>query len=113
MLRLMTVLAIGLTLTVTSVHYALNYDTRRLELRVQAQERLTDKLTSEISVLKAERAYLARPERIEPAARALGLEPAKGNQYVKLEAISATQRPALSAGLAAEPRLASALPANR
>jgi cell division protein FtsL len=98
MLRAITVLALGLTLIVASVHYAINYETRKLELGMQNQERLVDKLAGEIAVLRAERAYLARPERIGPAARALGLEPAKGQQYVRLESLTMISQPAQAAG---------------
>jgi cell division protein FtsL len=65
--------------------YALKYDTRRLELEVQAQERTVEKLQAEIGVLKAEYAHLARPERIEPLARALGLAPITSRQYLRLD----------------------------
>jgi cell division protein FtsL len=53
---------------------------------LQAQAR---KLTEEIAVLKAEEAYLSRPERIGPIARErLGLQPAKPEQYTAPEALS-------------------------
>lgn len=53
---------------------------------LQAQAR---KLTEEIAVLKAEEAYLTRPERIGPIARdRLGLQPAKPEQYTAPEALS-------------------------
>jgi cell division protein FtsL len=49
----------------------------------------TDKVSKEISVLKAEEAYLTRPERIGPIARQkLGLEQASPNQYTASEALS-------------------------
>jgi cell division protein FtsL len=66
--------------------YASKYETRRMELTVRAQERAVQKLEGEIKVLKAERAHLARPERIEPLARRLGLEPVAGRQYLRLDA---------------------------
>lgn len=47
------------------------------------------KIGEEISVMKAEEAYLTRPERIGPIARdQLGLEPAKPDQYTAAEALS-------------------------
>ena len=55
--------------------YAIKYDTRRLEARVQAQERALEKAESDVTVLTAERAHLARPERLEPLARLIGLAP--------------------------------------
>src|SRR5262245_41392342 len=65
--------------------YALKYETRRLELGVQAQELAAKRLAGEIRVLKAEYAHLARPGRIEPLARALGLAPVTGRQYLRVE----------------------------
>ena len=61
----------------------------------QAQERAIDKARSDIAVLKAERAHLARPERIEPLARALGLGPATEQQ------LAATPDEALARALGA------------
>src|ERR1700754_3975783 len=53
---------------------------------LQAEAR---KVTEEISVLKAEEAYLTRPERIGPIAREkLGLQPAQPEQYTAPEALS-------------------------
>ena len=66
--------------------YAIKYDTRRLELRVQAQERALEKAETDVTVLRAERAYLARPERLEPLARLIGLAPIAGSQYLRLGA---------------------------
>ena len=54
------------------------------DLQVEAR-----KVTEEISVLKAEEAYLTRPERIGPIAREqLGLQPAQPEQYTAPEALS-------------------------
>jgi cell division protein FtsL len=66
--------------------YALKYDTRRMEMRVQVLERSLDKAQEEIAQLKARHAHLARPERIEPLARALGLVPIGSRQYLRVEA---------------------------
>jgi cell division protein FtsL len=85
MLRASTAVAIALTLSCACALYTINYDTRRLEQRVQAQERAVEKAASEIVVLKAERAYLARPDRIEPLARAAGMQPLTERQYVRLQ----------------------------
>jgi cell division protein FtsL len=76
--------------------YVLKYDTRRMELRVRALERAVDQAEEEIAQLKARRAHLARPERIEPLARALGLAPIEARQYLRVEApatSTATGRP--------------------
>ena len=60
--------------------YGLSYDTRFVELRVQTAERIAERVRSEIAILRAERAYLARPERLEPLARARGLRPTEPGQ---------------------------------
>jgi len=73
--------SIFLALSCAVLLYASNNETRSLEGLVQAQERKAGALRSDIAVLKAERAHLARPDRIEPAARALGLEPPRPAQF--------------------------------
>lgn len=82
-----TATAIGLTMASAYFLYSESVATRRLEARVQQAERLRDGLESEIAVLKAERAYLSRPSRIEPAARALGMRPPVAGDYIELSAI--------------------------
>ena len=82
-----TISACALTLASAYVLYAEGMETRRLEAHVQSTERQRERLESEIAVLKADRAYLARPARIEPAARALGLRPPVATDYTTLEAI--------------------------
>lgn len=79
-MRLLMLSSVFLALSGAVFLYALNDETRALEGRVQAQEHLAGALRSDIAVLKAERAHLARPERIEPAARAIGLEPPRPAQ---------------------------------
>jgi len=61
--------------------YAIKYDTRRLELLVEAQERALEKAQSDITILTAERTHLARPERLEPLARLIGMAPIAPTQY--------------------------------
>ena len=80
-MRLLTIAAAFLTLASAFLLYGLNYDTRRIETRVRGQERAAEAARGDIAVLKAERAHLARPERIEPAARALGLKPIGERQF--------------------------------
>lgn len=82
-----TTCACALTLASAYVLYAEGMETRRLEAQVQSSERQRDRLESEIAVLKADRAYLARPARIEPAARALGMRPPGSAEYTTLDAI--------------------------
>lgn len=74
-MRILIVSAAFLVLASAFLLYGLNYDTRRIEANLQALERAADKAKSDIAILKAERAHLGRPERIEPAARAQGLVP--------------------------------------
>jgi cell division protein FtsL len=76
----LTVSAAFLAISSAFLLYGLSYDTRQLEARVSAQERLADKARADIAVLKAERAHLGRPSRIEPLARAQGLEPLTDKQ---------------------------------
>jgi len=73
--RLVVLSAIALTIGAAFALYGLALETRRLEVAVQAREREVDRLESDISVLAAERAYLARPQRIEVLARDLRLAP--------------------------------------
>jgi cell division protein FtsL len=73
-----------LTLASAVALYAIKYDTRRLEARVQAQERALEKAESDVGVLTAERAHLARPDRLEPLARELGLGPVSSRQYRRM-----------------------------
>jgi cell division protein FtsL len=81
-MRLFILGALALTLASAFLLYSSNYDTRLLEAGVQAQERAIEKARGDIAVLKAERAHLGRPERIEPLARAQGLGPANETQLV-------------------------------
>jgi cell division protein FtsL len=82
-MRIPTISAAFLALSSAFLLYGLNYDTRRLESHVAAQERLAEKARSDIAVLKADRAHLARPERIEPLARGMGLQPPTENQLAR------------------------------
>jgi len=84
MARFIDVLAAAFAVGSAVMLYNVSYETRRLEARIQARERLAEKLESDIAVLKAERAYLARPERIEELARRQGLEPIRERQYLRL-----------------------------
>jgi cell division protein FtsL len=79
-MRIVILAALMLTLASAFVLYSSNYDTRQLEMHVSEQERAIEKARGDIAVLKAERAHLARPERIEPLARSLGLGPASDKQ---------------------------------
>ena len=65
--------------------YAIKNDTRRLEVRVLAQERALERAQNDVTVLTAERAHLARPARLEVLARAIGMEPIAAGQYLRLD----------------------------
>ena len=67
--------------------YAQNTATRRLEQQVQAAERHRDSIENDISVLRADRAYLSRPGRIEPIAKAMGLKAPTNSNYTNLDEI--------------------------
>ena len=82
------------TLTATVALYTITYDTRRLEAKVQAQERARERAERDVNVLRAERAHLARPERLEPLARELGLAPIEGRQYLRLAPLQQPDPPA-------------------
>jgi cell division protein FtsL len=85
MLSKLNVMLVALALASAFALYAMKHDTRQLDARVQADERLLDRLENDIAVLKAERAHLARPDRIDKLARALGLEPISPRQYVRAD----------------------------
>ena len=76
----LTLSAAFLAISSAFLLYGLSYDTRQLEARVAAEERKADIARSDIAVLKAERAHLGRPDRIEPLARAQGLAPLTDKQ---------------------------------
>jgi len=78
-----TISAIFMALASAFLLYGLNYDTRLIEQRVRWAEAEAAKARSDIAVLKAERAHLARPERIEPLARAQGLRPPTEKQFAR------------------------------
>ncbi|HEX7074883.1 MAG TPA: cell division protein FtsL [Hyphomicrobiaceae bacterium] len=93
MLRISSAIAVGLALISAFVLYAVSYETRHLDTEVAAKERRIERLRSDIAVLKAERAFLSRPERIEPLARAMGFVPAEGSQYVELDSLKQSDAP--------------------
>ena len=89
-----TVSAAFLAISSAFLLYGLSYETKQLEARVAHQQRQADKARSDIAVLKAERAHLARPSRIEPLARAQGLAPGAEGQIV--ESLSGIQTGAIA-----------------
>jgi cell division protein FtsL len=84
MSRLAAVGTVLLAVASAFVLYAVTYETRRLEQHVADQVRTVEKTRLDIAVLRAERAYLARPERIDEMARKIGLAPIEPRQYEAL-----------------------------
>ncbi|MDX2287966.1 MAG: cell division protein FtsL [Hyphomicrobiaceae bacterium] len=80
-MRTLMIAAVLTTLGAAYGLYATNLHTRRIEALVQAREAALAKAKADIATLKAERAHLARPARIAPYARALGLEPGRQAQF--------------------------------
>lgn len=96
-MRMLTVSAAFMALASAFMLYGLNYDTRLTAAHVQSLERQAEKARGDISVLKAERAHLARPDRIEPLARAQGLAPATESQLARSPAATAIETGSTSA----------------
>ena len=82
-MQVLTLIAAALALASAFFLYGTSYETRQLEARVNTQERVADEARSDIAILKAERAHLGRPDRIEPLARAQGLIPAGEGQIAR------------------------------
>lgn len=76
----LTVSAAFLAISSAFLLYGLSYETRQIEARVARQEKSAEIARSDIAVLKAERAHLSRPDRIEPFARAQGMRPMEESQ---------------------------------
>lgn len=87
-MRAATVSSVFLAIASAFLLYGLNYDTRVIEARVLAAERAAEAARGDIAVLKAERAHLVRPDRIEPLARAQGLRPPTERQFAREEETS-------------------------
>ena len=83
-MRTLTLLAFACLLSSAFVLYNVKYDTQRLQARIQEQERRIERTVTDIAILKAERAHLSRPERLERLAREeLGLRAPKPGQFVR------------------------------
>ena len=96
-MRLLNLAAFCFAVTSAFLLYSLNYETRRLEVHIQSQERAAQLAKSDIAVLKAERSHLTRPDRIDPLARQLGLIPPRADQLVSPDVAAAvTGKDALS-----------------
>jgi hypothetical protein len=79
--RTFSLLLGAVTIAAASGLYALKFNTARLEDQVHGLERAIEKTEGDIAVLKAERAYLGRPDRIDTLARKQGLGPIRPDQY--------------------------------
>ena len=83
-MRILVVPAVGAALLAAFALYAVNQDTRQLAEANQEKTREIETLRRDIAILRAERAYLMRPERLEPLARKLGMRPIEGRQFISL-----------------------------
>ncbi len=73
MLRLILAAAIAVTIGSAIALYASSLETRQIAIRVSGLERKLERMEADVAVLRAERAFLARPQRIEELARRQGL----------------------------------------
>jgi cell division protein FtsL len=80
MMRFLTTLSVAAMLISAIALHMINYQTRQLEQDVRRAELKRDKFLEDIAILRADRAFLARPARIEAAARILGMRPADISQ---------------------------------
>lgn len=86
MLRILAALSVVMMLVSAFALHAINYQTRQLEQTLRTKEILRDQIVEEIAILKADQAFLARPVRIEAAARQLGMRPADVDQLPRYKA---------------------------
>jgi cell division protein FtsL len=89
------------TLATIPALYIIKYGTRQLETRVFALEHTLEKAENDVAVFRAERAHLARPERLESIARELGMVPVSSRQLLRVSP-PPTQSPS-SSTMAAPP----------
>jgi len=82
-LRFATPVLLAFAVVSAATLYAVNYRTRGLNHDLKQAHRQLEALDEEIATLRAERAFLARPDRIAKEARALGMGPASGTQFMR------------------------------
>ncbi len=92
MLRMFMFLAVGAALLSAFALYAISYQTRQLADTNQITEKRIKELDRNIAVLRAERSYLMRPDRIEPLAQKLGMRPVRGDQFMAQEDLHTKKR---------------------
>jgi cell division protein FtsL len=88
MMRALTIVGVIATFVSAIGLYWIKDTTRRLESEVQRQETEIERLKKAVAVSRAERAFLARPERIEQLARErLGMRPLTADQHIDLRTV--------------------------
>lgn len=92
MLRMFMFLSIGSALLTAFALYAVSYQTREIANANQKMEKEIRTLHRDIAILRAERSYLMRPERIEPIARKLGMRPERGDQFMSQHELTTRTR---------------------
>jgi len=92
MIRMFTFLSVGLALFSASALYVVSHQTRQIAINNVRKERQIERLNRDIAILRAERAYLMRPERIEPLARKIGMRPVRGRQFISKGELQTTMR---------------------
>jgi cell division protein FtsL len=93
MLRWIEAIAVLSVLASALLLYGVNYNTRRIDIEVQAKERQLERLQTEIAMLRADLAFLSRPTRLEAEARKLGLETTAERKFARPESLSAVTSP--------------------
>ena len=88
MLRSLVLLAIAAAVVSAVSLYAIGHKTRQLADRTTEMAREIRDLEREIAVLRAERAFLPRPARIEAMAREIKMRPVTGEQFTTTEALN-------------------------
>lgn len=89
MLRLFMFLAAGGALFSAFALYTVSYQTRQVAEANGKLQNDIQTINRDIAILRAERSYLMRPERIEPLARKLGMRPLRGEQVVSGDELQA------------------------
>jgi cell division protein FtsL len=102
-MRKLVALSVIVTLSLAVALYWIKYDTRRLQAKVQAQERAIERAEGDIVVLRTEGSFLSRPERLAAEAKGrLGLGPARSDQLVGIDELRRRLGPRRPVGAAGE-----------
>ena len=92
MFRLALAAAIAVTIGSAFALYTSSLETRQIAIRTTALERKLERIEADIAVLRAERSFLARPQRIEELARQQGLIVPAPTAWARIEGTPAAQR---------------------